>query len=139
MFCPTTQLIKLPEPALECEVTLVKVMIKRLPAELITKFTPLSRLERTATYCLRFTHSTRNPSSRKTSCLTSTELRDALHTYLKVAQQEINTEEIDDLRKKGLLRRASFSLFTHSLTKKIIFELVEDCSVHVFHKMLNIV
>jgi len=139
MLCPTTQLIKHPESALECEVTLVKVMIQCFPVEFITKFTTLSRLERTTAYCLRFTHSTRNPSSRKTSCLTSTQFRDALHTCLKVAQQKIHTQEVDDLRKKDLLRRASFILFTHSLTGKIIFELVEDCSIHVFHKMLNIV
>jgi hypothetical protein len=96
MLCSTTRLIKHPEPAL-CEVTLVKVMIQCFPTEFITMFTTRSRLERTATYCLRFTHSTRNPSSRKTSCLTSTELREALHTCLKVAQQEIHAQEVDDL------------------------------------------
>jgi hypothetical protein len=138
MLCPTTQLIKLPEPALECEIALVKVMIQCLPAEFITTFITLSRLERTAAYCLRFTHSTRNPFSRKTSCLTSTELRDAMHTCLKVAQQEIHSQEVDDLCKKGLLRGSSFNLFTPSLTRKIVFELVEDCSIHIFHKMLNI-
>jgi hypothetical protein len=119
MLCPTTQLIQHPEPALEHEFTLVKVMIQCFPTEFITIFTTRSRLERAAAYCLRFTRSTRNLSSRKTICLTNTELRDALHTWLKVAQQEIHTQEVDDLRKEGLLQRAGFNIFTHSLTRKI--------------------
>ena len=53
VLCPTTQLIKHPEPTLECEVTLVKVMIQCFPTEFIIMFTTWSRLERTAVYCLR--------------------------------------------------------------------------------------
>jgi hypothetical protein len=138
MLCPTTQLIKHPEPALEREITFVKVMIQCFPAEFVTIFIILSRLERTAAYCLRFTYSTRHPFSRKISCLTGTKFRDELHTCLMVAQQEIHSQGVDDLCKKGLLRGSSFNLFTHSLTRKIIFELVENCSIHIFHKMLNI-
>jgi len=104
LLCATTQLIKHPEPALECELTLVKVMTHCFP----TESSPcLQHDQDWKAYCLRFTHSTRNSSSRKTSCLASTELRDALHTCLKVAQQEIHTQEVDD-RKKGSTSKSQF-------------------------------
>ena len=60
-------------------------------------------MQRVAVYCLRFSHNAKNPSSRGTGYLTSTELRDALHTCIKLAQQEIYAQEISDLSKKGQL------------------------------------
>jgi len=71
------------------------------PAEFITRFSTLSRLQRVAAYCLRFSHNARNLLLRRTGYLTSTELRDALHACIKIAQQEIYAPEIDDLCKKG--------------------------------------
>jgi len=76
-------------------------MIQYSPAEFITRFSTLSRLQRMVTYCLRFSHNAKNPSLRRTGYLTSTELRDALHACIKIAQQEIHAQEISDLRKKG--------------------------------------
>jgi hypothetical protein len=104
-------------------------------AEFITRSSTLSRLRRIVAYCLRFAHNARNPSSRRTGYLTSTELRDALHACLKIAQQEMYTLENNDLHKKG--HGANCNLSTHSLTRKIIFELVEDYSIHIFHMILN--
>ena len=54
-----------------------------------------------AAYCLRFFHNARNPSLKGTGYLTSTELRDALHACIKIAQQDICAQEISDLSKKG--------------------------------------
>jgi hypothetical protein len=82
------------------EVTTVKVMIQCSPAEFITRFSMLTRLQRVAAYCLRFSHNAKHPLSRRTGYLTSTELRDALHTCIKLAQQEIYAQEINDLSKK---------------------------------------
>jgi len=76
-------------------------MIQCSPAEFITRFSTLSRLQRLAAYCLRFFHNARNPSLRRTGYLTSTELRDALHACIKIAQQDIYAQEISDLSKKG--------------------------------------
>jgi hypothetical protein len=92
------QLIKLPESTLEqCGVTAVTVIIQvqYSPAEFITRFSTLSRLQTVTAYCLR------NPSLRRTGYLTSPELRDALHTCIKIAQQEIYSQEMNDLCKKG--------------------------------------
>jgi hypothetical protein len=72
-------------------------MIQCSPAEFITRFSTLSRLQRVAAYCLRFIHNARNPSLRLTGYLTSTELRDALHACIKIAQQDIYAQEISDL------------------------------------------
>ena len=82
------------------EVTTVKVMIQCSPEEFITKISTLSRLQRVAAYCLRFSHNAKNPSLR-TGYLTSTELRDSLHACIKIAQQQIYAQEITDLNKKG--------------------------------------
>jgi hypothetical protein len=99
---PNNPLARHPELALEQrEVTTVNVMIQCTPAEFITRFSTLSRLQRVAAYCLRFAHNARNPSSRRTGYLTSTELRDALHACIKIAQQEMYVQEINDLCKKG--------------------------------------
>ena len=76
-------------------------MIQCSPAEFITRFSTLSRLQRVAAYCLRFSHNAKNPSLRRTGYLTSTELRDALHACIKIAQQQIYAQEISDLSKKG--------------------------------------
>jgi hypothetical protein len=93
------QVMKLPEPTFECDVTAATVMIQCSSAEFITRFSTLSTLQITA-YCLRFAHNARNPSLR-TGYLTSAELRDSLHTCIKIAQQEIYTQEMNDLCKKG--------------------------------------
>jgi len=89
---------KLPE---QQEDTTVKVMIQCSPAEFITRFSTLSRLQTVAAYCLRFSHNAKNPSLRRTGYLTGTELRDALHACIKIAQQQIYAQEISDLSKKG--------------------------------------
>jgi len=75
-------------------------MIQCSPAEFITRFSLLSRLQRVAAYCLRFFHNARNPSLRRTGYPTSTELRDTLHACIKIAQQDIYAQEISDLSKK---------------------------------------
>jgi hypothetical protein len=75
-------------------------MIQCSPAEFITRFSTLSRLQRVAAYCLRFSHNARNLSLR-TGYLTSTELRDALHACIKIAQREIYAPENNDLSKRG--------------------------------------
>jgi hypothetical protein len=80
-----TPLLRHPE---QRDVTTVKVMTQCSPAEFITRFSSLSRLQRVAAYSLRFSHNAKNPSLR-TGYFTSTELRDALHTCIKTAQQEI--------------------------------------------------
>jgi len=77
------------------------VVFKSSPAEFITKFSTLSRLHRILACCMRFSHNARNPSLRRTGYLTSTELRDALHTCIKIAQLEICAQEINDLCKTG--------------------------------------
>jgi hypothetical protein len=71
------------------EVTTVKVTIQCSPAEFITRFSTLPRLRRVAAHGLRFYHNAKNPSLRRTGNLTNTELRDALHACIKIAQQEI--------------------------------------------------
>jgi hypothetical protein len=76
-------------------------MIHCSPAEFITRFSTLPRLQRVAAYCLRFYHNAKNPLLRRTVYLTSTELRDALHACIKIAQQKIYAQEICDLSKKG--------------------------------------
>jgi len=76
-------------------------VFKSSPAEFITRFVTLSRSHRISPYCMRFCHSARNPLLRRTGYLTSTELRDALHACIKIAQQEICAQEINDLFKKG--------------------------------------
>jgi hypothetical protein len=76
-------------------------MIQCSSAEIITRFLSLSRLQRVTAYCLRFAHNARNPSLRRTGYLTNAELRDSLHMCIKIAQQEIYTQEMNDLRKKG--------------------------------------
>jgi hypothetical protein len=48
---------------------------------------------------LRFYHNAKNPWLRK-AYLTSTELRDALHACIKIAQQEIYAQENSDLSNK---------------------------------------
>jgi hypothetical protein len=98
----TTELMKLPEASVEQrEVTAVTVMIQCSPAESITRFSTLSRLQTIAAYGLRFTRNEINPLLRKTGYLASTELRDALHACIKIAQQEIYTQNTNDLCKKG--------------------------------------
>jgi hypothetical protein len=74
-------------------------MIQCSPAEFITDFQCYQDC-RVAAYCLRFSHNARNPSLR-IGYLTSTELRDALHACIKMAQQEIYAPEINDLCNKG--------------------------------------
>jgi hypothetical protein len=82
-------------------------VIQCSPAEFITRFSSLSRLQRVAAYCLRFSHNVKKPSLRRIGYLTSTELRDALHGCIKIAQQEIYAQEISDLNKKGLVSSKS--------------------------------
>ena len=97
-----TQLVRHPEPPLEQrDSTAVKVMIQCSPTEFITMFSMLSRLQRVAAYCLRFSHNARNPSLKRTGYLTSTELEDALRAGIKIAQQEIYAPEINYLCRKG--------------------------------------
>jgi hypothetical protein len=96
-----TSLLRHPEILPEQrDVTTVKVMIQCSPAKFITRFSSLSKLQRVAAYSLRFSHNAKNPSLR-TGYFTSTELRDALHTCIKIAQQESYAQEINDLSKKG--------------------------------------
>jgi hypothetical protein len=96
-----TPLLRHPETLPEQrEVTTVKVMIQCSLAEFITRFSTLSRLQRVAADCLRFSHNAKNPSSRRTGYLTSTELRHALRTCIKLARQ-IYAQEINNLNKKG--------------------------------------
>jgi hypothetical protein len=75
-------------------------VFKSSPAEFITNFSTLSRLHRISAYCMRFSHNARNPSLR-TGYLISTGLRDALHACIKIAQQEICAQKINDLCNKG--------------------------------------
>jgi hypothetical protein len=90
------------EPPLEQrEITTVKVIIQCSPAEFITRFSMLSRLQRVAAYCMRLSYNAKNQSLRRTGYLTSTELRDALHACIKTVQQGIYAQEISDLSKKG--------------------------------------
>jgi hypothetical protein len=99
---------------LECEVTIVKVMIQCFPEEFTNRFST-ARLQRRAPDCLRFAHKAKkptilccvitqksyniNPSLRKTGYLTSKELRDALHACMQISQQEVYAQEINDLCK----------------------------------------
>jgi hypothetical protein len=76
-------------------------MIQCSPAEFMNRFSTLSSLQSVAAYCLRFYHNANNPLLRRTGYLTSTELRDALHTCIKIAQQEIYAQEISNLSMKG--------------------------------------
>jgi len=76
-------------------------VFKSSPAEFITSFVTLSRLHRISAYCMRFCRNARNPLLRRTGYLTSTELRDARHACIKIAQQEICAQEINDLFKKS--------------------------------------
>ena len=69
---------KLPE---QREDTTVKVMIQCSPAEFIARLSTLSRLQRVAAYCLRFSHNAKNPSLKRTGYVTSTELRDVYLLY----------------------------------------------------------
>jgi len=96
-----TPVLRHPEqPPEQQEVTAFEVMIQCSPAEFITRFSSLSRLQSVAVYCLKFFHNARNLLLR-TGYLTSTELRDALHACIKIAQQDIYAQEISDLSKKG--------------------------------------
>jgi len=97
-----TPLLRHPEPQPEQrEFTTVKFMVQCSPAEFITRFSTLSRLQTVAAYCLRCFHNARNPSFKRSGFLTSTELRDALHACIKIAQQDIYVQEISDLSKMG--------------------------------------
>ena len=79
-----TEGLRHPEPLPEQrKVTTVKVMIQCSPAQFITRFSTLSRLQRVAGYCLRFLHNATTPSLRRTGYLTRTELRDALQPALR--------------------------------------------------------
>jgi hypothetical protein len=70
--------------------------------------------------------------------LTSAELRYSLHTCIKIAQQEVYTQEMNDLRKKGQVSLSSQLQSLHPfLIKQIVFELVADYSIHIFHTILN--
>ena len=60
-----TQLLRHPEPPEQLEVTAVKLMIQCSPAEFISRFSKLSRFQRVAAYCLRFSHNARNPVVKK--------------------------------------------------------------------------
>jgi hypothetical protein len=61
-----TPLLRHPEPLPEQrEVTAVKVMIQCSPAEFITRFSTLSRLQRIAAYCLKFSHNAKKPIIKK--------------------------------------------------------------------------
>ena len=83
------------------------------PSRVYHQISTLSRLQRVAAYCLRFSHNAKNPSLRRTGYLTSTELRDALHACIKIAQQEIYAQEISDLSKKGQVSLKSQLLPLH--------------------------
>ena len=93
-------------------------MIQCSPAEFSNRFSTLSRLQRVAAYCLRFFHNARNPLLRRTSYLTSTELRDALHTCINIAQQDIYAQEISDLNKKDQVSSKSHSQPLHPFLDK---------------------
>jgi hypothetical protein len=96
-----TPLLRHPETLPEQrEVTTVKVMIQCSPAEYITRFSTLSKLQTVVACCLRFSHNAKHPSSRRTGYLTGTELRDSLCTCIKLAQHEIYAQEIDYFSKK---------------------------------------
>jgi hypothetical protein len=60
----------------------------------------------------------KNPSLRRTGYLASTELRNALHTCIKIAQQEIYAQEISDLSKKGQVSLKSQLLPLHPFLDK---------------------
>jgi len=100
------------------EVAAVKVMVQCSSAEFITRVSTLSRLQRVAAYCLRFSHNAKNPSLRRTGYLTSTELRNALHACIKIAPQEISAQEISDLSKKGQVSLKSHLLPLHPFLDK---------------------
>jgi hypothetical protein len=58
---------------------------------------------------------------------------------VKVAQQEIYTQGINDLRKKGQVSlKSQLQLLHIFLDKDIIFKLVEDHSNQIFHMIPNI-
>ena len=131
--------VQYPESQLkQREVTTVKVMIRCFPAEFITRFSTLLRLRRIAAYWLRFAHNARNPSSRKTGYLTSIELWCVLQACTKIERQELLNKLITSARRVRFLRRDNCSLCAHFLTRKIIFKLVEDHSIHIFHTIPNI-
>jgi hypothetical protein len=92
-------------------------MVQCSPAEFITRFSTISGLQRVAAYCLRFSHNAKNPSLRRTGYLTSTELRNALHACIKIAQQ-IYAKEISDLSKKGQVTLKSQLLPLHPFLDK---------------------
>ena len=87
------------------------------PAEFMSRFSTLSSLQSVAAYCLRFYHNANNPYFR-TGYLTSTELRDALHTCIKIAQQEIYAHEISDPSKKGQVSSKSHLQSLHPFLDK---------------------
>jgi len=114
--------VRHPESQLEQrKITTVKVMIRCSPAEFITRFSALLRMQRIAAYWLRFAHNASNPSSRKTCYLASTELRDAPHACIKIAQQQLLKKLMTSTRRARFLRRGNCSLCTHFLTRKVIF------------------
>jgi len=115
---PNNQLVRHPEPPIEQEFTTAKVKIQCSTAEFITIFSTLSRLQRVAAYCLRFSHNARNPSLRRTGYLTSTELRDALHACIERAQQEIYAPEVNYVCKKGQVLSKSQLQPLHPLLHK---------------------
>jgi hypothetical protein len=133
---PNTPLLRHPEPALEQrKVTPVNVVIQCTLAEFITRISTLSRLQTVAAYCLRFVHNAHSPSSR-TGYLTSTELRDALHAYIKIAQQIMLKKLMTSAKRVKFHQKTN--LCTHFLTRKVIFELVEDYSIHIFRMIPSI-
>jgi hypothetical protein len=76
---------------------------------------------------------------RRTGYLTSTELRDALHTCIKIAQQEIYTQEIKDLRNKGQVSsKSQLQPFHPYLDKEDDLGVGVRYSIHMFHTILNI-
>jgi hypothetical protein len=93
-------------------------MIQCFQEEFTDRFSTSSKLHRRAPDCLRIAHkartptvlccvitkksyNTRNPSFRKTSCLTSKELIDALHACIQISQQKVYAQEINGLCKKS--------------------------------------
>lgn len=78
----------------------------RIDNSIILRFSKLNKLIRVVAFCKRFINKTRN----KIQCekwLTTKEIDDSLLTCVKMCQQQCFEEEIEDLKKKGILKRKS--------------------------------
>jgi hypothetical protein len=77
--------------------------------------------------------------ANSTGFLVSTEVRDALHVGIKIAQQENYAQEINELYKKGQVSSKSQLQPLHPfLEKEGYLRVGGRCSIHIFHTIPNI-